>query len=181
MNGGAWTIGQVARRFGLARSTLLHYDAVGLLSPRIRTGSNYRVYGEADLARLEKIRQYRDAGLSLEAIAEVLASEGGCLNGALERRLFAINEEIRRLKDQQRFILQLLGSKAPALAAPVVTKAMWVDMLRAAGLDEGGMQRWHREFERAAPEGHQELLASLGIGTDEIAAIRAWSAANAAG
>ncbi|MGB0127480.1 MAG: MerR family transcriptional regulator [Rhodocyclaceae bacterium] len=176
MNRRTWTIGQVARRFALARSTLLHYDALGLLSPRGRTGSNYRLYSEADLARLEKIRQYRAAGLSLESIAQVLANDGGGLACALEQRLFAINQEIQRLKDQQSFILRLLDSKAPALAAAVVSKAMWVDMLRTAGLDEAGMHRWHCEFERVAPDGHQEFLALLGIGPEEIAAIRAWSA-----
>lgn len=176
MDGRTWTIGRVARRFSLARSTLLHYDAIGLLSPRGRTLGNYRLYTEADLVRLEKIRQYRQAGLSLEAIARILAADGGCLNAALEHRLFAINQEIQQLRDQQGLILRLLGSKAPAFAARVVDKATWVEMLRAAGLDEAGMQRWHREFERVAPDGHQQLLESLGIEAAEIASIRAWSA-----
>jgi MerR family transcriptional regulator, thiopeptide resistance regulator len=175
MEGRAWTIGRVARRFSLARSTLLHYDAIGLLSPRGRTGSNYRLYSDADLVRLEKIRQYREAGLSLEAIAQILATDGGGLNSALEHRLFAINREIQGLRDQQSFILRLLGSKAPTLGARVVSKAMWVELLRAAGLDDAGMRRWHREFERVAPEGHQEFLELLGIEAAEIASIRKWS------
>jgi MerR family transcriptional regulator, thiopeptide resistance regulator len=175
MSGRTWTIGQVARRFALARSTLLHYDAIGLLSPKARTDSNYRLYGEADLAKLEKIRQYREAGLSLDSIAQVLARNGGGLVSALERRLFAINQEIQGLRDQQALILRLLDSQTASLAAPLVDKTMWVAMLRAAGLDESGMMRWHREFERFAPDAHQEFLESLGIGPEEIRSIRVWS------
>tara|TARA_A100001037_G_C14784205_1_gene471690 strand:- start:131 stop:256 length:126 start_codon:yes stop_codon:yes gene_type:complete len=38
------------------------------------------------------------------------------------------------------------------------------------------MIRWHREFEHLSPQ-HQDFLASLGIADDEIADIRAVSAA----
>ncbi|EXJ16136.1 hypothetical protein D779_0605 [Imhoffiella purpurea] len=37
------------------------------------------------------------------------------------------------------------------------------------------MRRWHRAFEGQAPRAHAAFLVSLGIGADEIAAIRAWS------
>ena len=48
-------------------------------------------------------------------------------------------------------------------------------MLRAAGMDQNAMNRWHTEFERRAPEGHHEFLVSLGIPQDEVARIRQWS------
>ncbi len=35
------TIGQIGKRFGLPRSTLLYYDAIGLLSPSRRSDANY--------------------------------------------------------------------------------------------------------------------------------------------
>jgi hypothetical protein len=37
------------------------------------------------------------------------------------------------------------------------------------------MHRWHREFEKSAPEEHQEFLEFLHIPADEIKAIREWS------
>jgi MerR family transcriptional regulator, thiopeptide resistance regulator len=176
--GTTWTVGQLARRFALARSTLLYYDSIGLLTPRGRTPGNYRVYGEADAQRLDKICRYRAAGVSLPAIAGILEREGEGLRGTLEGRLFDIEREIRGLREQQALILRLLESDSASLSAPVVTKAMWVAMLRAAGLDEAGMRRWHREFERLAPDAHGAFLASLGIGACEIDAIRAWSKGN---
>ncbi len=53
-----------------------------------------------------------------------------------------------------------------------VDKEMWVEMLKAAGMDQAAMNRWHMEFERRAPEGHQEFLLSLGIPSEETARIR---------
>ena len=72
------------------------------------------------------------------------------------------------------------GAAAGGLAAgrcpTAVNKDMWVAMLRAAGLDDRGMARWHAEFERRAPADHQDFLASLGIPEHEILRIRKWSA-----
>ena len=48
-------------------------------------------------------------------------------------------------------------------------------MLRAAGLDDAGMQKWHCEFEQRSPEAHQAFLESLGIDIHEITQIRAFS------
>ncbi|AZZ94914.1 hypothetical protein EUZ85_00160 [Hahella sp. KA22] len=55
----------------------------------------------------------------------------------------------------------------------VMNKAQWVEVLRAAGLDEDAMRRWHREFEARYPEAHQSLLEWLGISAEEITRIRA--------
>lgn len=170
-----WTIGQVARRYGIARGTLLHYDGIGLLCPRRRSAANYRLYEASDLARLEKIRHYRSAGLSLDAIAELLAREGEGLRATFEQRLFAINREIQQLREQQALILQLLQSDCGSFDSPLVDKSLWVALLRQAGLDASGMRRWHAAFERVAPLAHQAFLESLGIAAEEIAAIRDWS------
>jgi hypothetical protein len=58
---------------------------------------------------------------------------------------------------------------------PAVDKAMWVEMLRAAGMDDDAMQQWDSEFERRAPQGHHDFLQSLGIPKVEIDHIRTWA------
>ena len=45
----------------------------------------------------------------------------------------------------------------------------------SAGMDEDARRRWHTEFERRAPDGHQEFLLSLGIAGDEVERIQRWS------
>jgi hypothetical protein len=52
---------------------------------------------------------------------------------------------------------------------------MWIEMLRAAGMDERDMDRWHAEFEHRAPEAHHKFLLSLGINEKEALLIRQWS------
>src|SRR5574344_1987818 len=46
------TIGQIAKRFALSRSTLLYYDTIGLLSPSGRSQANYRLYTDNDVRRM---------------------------------------------------------------------------------------------------------------------------------
>jgi hypothetical protein len=48
-------------------------------------------------------------------------------------------------------------------------------MLRAAGMDDEAMNRWHTEFQQRAPQGHHEFLLSLGIPEREVHRIRYWS------
>lgn len=47
--------------------------------------------------------------------------------------------------------------------------------MRAAGMSDGDMRNWHREFETREPLAHQEFLESLNLDTDEISRIHHWS------
>ena len=67
------TLGQLARATGLARASLLHYEALGLLLPTGRSQAGYRLYGPREVERLAAIRGFREAGLSLADIAGLLA------------------------------------------------------------------------------------------------------------
>lgn len=169
-----FTIGQFSKKFDLSRSTLLYYDSIGLLSPSGRTGSNYRLYSEADLQKMERIQLFRSAGLSLRAIGTLLDKQDSQLDDALEQRLDEINQEIQGLRRQQKVILKILEIK-DFKTSRVIDKQTWVSLLRAAGLDETGMKNWHIEFEKASPQGHQDFLESIGIDAGEIAVIREWS------
>lgn len=169
------TIGQLAKKYALSRSTLIYYDKLGVLSPSGRSYSNYRLYSEDDRKKLDRIVLFRSAGLSLETISQLLGRQGGELAAALEQRLSSLNNEIQALRNQQQVILSLLKSTGVEPGARVLDKATWVSILRAAGLDEAGMRQWHIEFEKTSPEAHQDFLESIGIGHEEIGSIRAWS------
>ncbi|MFL5628835.1 MAG: MerR family transcriptional regulator [Ktedonobacteraceae bacterium] len=71
-----YTIEQVATRTGFTKRTLRYYEEVGLLPPTGRTEGNYRRYSEADIQRLERIKNLRDLlGFSLNDIRELLEAE----------------------------------------------------------------------------------------------------------
>jgi DNA-binding transcriptional MerR regulator len=171
-----FTVSALARRCGVSRSTVLYYESVGLLAGARRTASNYRVYGECDLQRLERIRAYRDAGLELSDIQVLLDAPGTDAAGVLTRRLLALDAEIARLREHQRAIAQLLPSAGAIEGDEMMMKDKWVTVMQAAGFSDDDMHRWHAEFERAAPTEHEEFLQFLHVPADEIRQIREWSA-----
>ena len=170
-----YSISQLASAFGLSRSTLLYYDRAGLLPPSGRTGSGYRYYTVKDYRKLERICSFREAGLTLKDIRTALLSGGQPGAKLLEKRMHETSADIQGLKNQQRLLAGMLNGIASGNLPPSVDKQLWVEMLRAAGMDQHAMNRWHSEFERRAPEGHQEFLVSLGIPQDEVVKIRQWS------
>lgn len=70
------TVGQVAQTFGVTVRTLHHYDAQGLVVPSARTHAGYRLYTDADLARLASVVTYRRLGLPLSEVRALLDGEG---------------------------------------------------------------------------------------------------------
>lgn len=168
-----YTVTQLAKKYGLSRSTLLYYDKLGLLCPQARSKGNYRIYSEGECCRLEQVCTLRETGLQIKAIKRLLDAPASRSSAALQKRLDAINTEIAALRGQQKLIIKLLNKEELVLHTRVMTKEIWMNMLRAAGLDEEGMKRWHREFEATAPEAHQDFLESLGLSSSEIKHIRA--------
>jgi MerR family transcriptional regulator, thiopeptide resistance regulator len=68
----SWSIAEVARMSGVTSRTLRHYDAIGLLPPSRVADNGRRYYDEEQLLRLQQILLFRELGLALEAIGEVL-------------------------------------------------------------------------------------------------------------
>lgn len=65
-------IGELAKRTGLTVRALHHYDAIGLLSPSARSEAGYRLYNEADIARLHRILALRRFGWRLPTSGQLL-------------------------------------------------------------------------------------------------------------
>ena len=63
-----YTVKELARLTGLTPRTLRYYDAIGLLSPARNRDNDYRLYGGAEVDRLQEILLYREMGLPLEEI-----------------------------------------------------------------------------------------------------------------
>jgi len=168
------TVTALARHCGLSRSTLLYYESLGLLKAAGRTDGNYRVYSAKEVARLRQICAYRHVGLSLADIRAIIGRPSNDAASVLEKRLLEIDGEIETLRGHQRVILRLLGNKG-FRRADMITKEKWVGIMRNCGFSEAQMQAWHVEFEKSAPEEHQEFLEFLRIPTEEIQSIREWS------
>lgn len=196
------TIGRLARQAGLSRSTLLYYDRLGLLRPAGRSAGDYRLYAESDLQRLEQVCLYRSMGVPLQQIRALLDQD--CADRKeqiLRQQLESLGQQIASLQTKQQQTLRLLEQIAstkpvgrrgsgkgarPATSAQcfsrsnnketgMVNKDRWVEIMRAAGLSDADMKKWHQQFESMEPNNHQEFLELLGIPAAEITRIRAWS------
>jgi len=153
---------------------VLYYESIGLLRPSARSAGNYREYSEREVERLRHIRAYRHVGLSLADIRSVLGAASGHAAAVLERRLVELDGEIEALREHQRGILRLLGHKS-FRRNQMITKDRWVEVMKGCGFTEAQMSAWHAEFERSAPNEHQEFLEFLHIPADEIRRIREFS------
>jgi DNA-binding transcriptional MerR regulator len=169
------TVTQLARACGLSRSTVLYYESMGLLKAGRRSTANYRLYGDKELLRLRQVRLYRDAGLKLTDIRSLLNEPSTDAAAVLNRRLAEIEGEIQEMRDHQRAIVRLLKDTRRLRRMTMITKQKWVEIMRGAGFSDEDMHRWHAEFEKAAPEEHQEFLEFLHIPADEVTSIRDWS------
>ncbi len=62
-------LGQLAK---VSTRTLRYYDEIGILKPARINSSGYRIYGQAEVDRLQQILFYRELGVSLDRIKEII-------------------------------------------------------------------------------------------------------------
>ena len=64
-------IGETSALCAVSVRMLRHWESMGLLHPT-RDGNGYRLYSEDDIARIRRIRLYRDLGLTTDQIRAAL-------------------------------------------------------------------------------------------------------------
>lgn len=65
-------IGEVAARTELSLRTIRHYEDTGLVIPSARSQGGFRLYTEADVARLMVIRRMKPLGFTLDQMRDLL-------------------------------------------------------------------------------------------------------------
>jgi len=112
-------IGEAAGEAGVTAKTVRFWEDQHLLPPPARTAAGYRDYGPAIVERLAFIRHAQAAGLTLDAIRQVLdIRDGGqppCVHvtGLIAQRLGQVEArlaELTRTRDQ----LVILAARAEA-------------------------------------------------------------------
>jgi len=69
-----YTVKELAEIAAISPRTLRYYDEIGILKPARINSSGYRIYGEKEVDRLQQILFYRELGVSLSKIKEILDS-----------------------------------------------------------------------------------------------------------
>ncbi|WP_203557784.1 MerR family transcriptional regulator [Streptomyces sp. S4.7] len=106
-------IGEVAARTDLSLRTIRHYEETGLVLPSARSQGGFRLYTEADVARLMVIRRMKPLGFSLDQMRDLLEAterldSGADLDAAERENLLdrvrtyeqAASEQVDRLRVQ---------------------------------------------------------------------------------
>ncbi len=70
-----YTTGEIAKLCGVTVRTVQYYDIRGILIPSELSEGGRRIYSEEDLKRLKIICFLREAGLSIDAVSQILKEE----------------------------------------------------------------------------------------------------------
>ena len=168
------TVTLLARACGLSRGTVLYYESIGLLKPVRRSAGITGSTAKGPRASAPGLSLSR-RGPQAQRHSLILDRPHGDAASVLQRRLVELGGEIERLREHQRAIARLLGGANRLRRMRMVTKEKWVEVMRSAGFTDEQMRRWHMEFEKSAPDEHQEFLEFLHIPAEEVGRIRAWS------
>lgn len=69
-----YTVQKLSKLAGISTRTLRYYDEINILKPARINSSGYRIYGLNEVDRLQQILFYRELGVSLEDIKEIITS-----------------------------------------------------------------------------------------------------------
>jgi MerR family transcriptional regulator, copper efflux regulator len=103
----------VAKQAGMTVEAVRFYERSGLLPKPQRTDAGYRLYADADVRRLQFIRQAKHLGFSLHEIVRILRlrERGHCpcheVIETLEHHLRETEDQLQRL---QRFRNEIAGT-----------------------------------------------------------------------
>lgn len=104
-----YTIQKLARLAGVSTRTLRYYDEIEILKPARINSSGYRIYGQAEVDRLQQILFYRELGLPLEQIKAIVTSPA--FNSVL-----ALQEHREQLLDRRRKLDILISNVDKTIA-----------------------------------------------------------------
>jgi DNA-binding transcriptional MerR regulator len=107
-----FTIGQLARRTGVATRTIRFWSDTGLITPA-RSASGYRLYDAEAVARLDLIRTLRELGIGLDVASAVL-SQAATLAEVAATHVRALDAEIRVLR-LRRAVLSAVANRGSTI------------------------------------------------------------------
>lgn len=92
-----YTINKLAKLAGVSTRTLRWYDECGLLKPHRISSNGYRVYGQAEIDRLQHILFYCELGVELSEIGRILEANSFDGLAALQSHLEALRVKRKQL------------------------------------------------------------------------------------
>jgi DNA-binding transcriptional MerR regulator len=104
-----YTVQKLGQLAGVSTRTLRYYDQIGLLQPSRINSNGYRIYGQTEVNRLQQILFYKELGVSLDTIKEILSSPTFHAETALR-------EHRKKLIEKRKQIEQLIANVEKTIA-----------------------------------------------------------------
>lgn len=82
-----YTVQRLGELAGISTRTLRYYDEIGILKPARINSSGYRIYGQKEVDRLQQVLFYRELGVSLEEIKDIITDPDFDAAKALKQHL----------------------------------------------------------------------------------------------
>ncbi len=92
-----YTVQKLSNIAGISTRTLRYYDEIGILKPARINSSGYRIYGKKEVDRLQQILLYREMGVNLSMINEIITSTSFDETAALNEHLSRLLEQRQQL------------------------------------------------------------------------------------
>ena len=122
-----FSIGQLAKRAGVAVDTVRYYERNAMLTPAGRLESGYRRYGETELKRLRFIRRAKVLGFTLADIRELLSLSDernvAKVKLAAQAKLADVEQrlaELERIRNGLRSLIAACPGHGRAEACPIL-------------------------------------------------------------
>ena len=162
-----YTVDKLARLGGVSPRTLRYYDQIGLLRPARVTSAGYRVYGEAEVNRLQQILFCRELGMGLAQITQTIGRSGF-------DRLAALRSHLRALEAQRERTEQLIKTLRKTIQKEM-GKATMTDKEKFEGFKKGMIQENEERYGQEIKEkyGEEKVRRSnakmMGLSMEEFA------------
>lgn len=105
---------EISKIVGLSKRTLQFYDDEGMIKVE-RSETNYRLYDESVLEKLWEIMIYKEMGLKLEEIKQLLGMPENEKKRFCKAHMRKIEEKINGLEEQKRFISLIIVKGLPQM------------------------------------------------------------------
>lgn len=117
-------IGHVSAAVGLSLRTVRYYEEVGLVLPSGRTEGGFRLYTDADIGRLELVKQLKPLEFTLEEMRDLLEARDALADMTLE------DDERRRLAERLAGYVAVAKQRAEGLREQLAAVEVVTDRLK---------------------------------------------------
>ncbi|NEW39843.1 MerR family transcriptional regulator [Nocardia cyriacigeorgica] len=176
------TVGAAAARVGVTIRTLHHWESVGLVSPSERTDAGYRLYTAVDLARIHRVLIYRELGVPLNEIGDLLDAPSADAAASLRRQRDRLRERVAHLERVGAALDRMIEARQSGILLSAeeqvaIFGSQWQpDWVAQAHERWGDTAEWAQYAERAAdrtPEQWQRIADTVdALHADLAAAFR---------